>query len=83
VGFSEQRVLLMPFGDLQGIEIGSEVIATGRSADVAVGDELLGRVIDGFGLPLDGAPLELPSPLKWCEGYNYRPGFWICENTGT
>ena len=32
VGFSEQRVLLMPFGDLQGIEIGSEVIATGRSA---------------------------------------------------
>jgi len=61
VGFSEQRVLLMPFGDLQGIEIGSEVIATGRSADVAVGDELLGRVIDGFGLPLDGAPLDQPA----------------------
>jgi flagellum-specific ATP synthase len=61
VGFSEQRVLLMPFGDLQGIEIGSEVIATGRSADVAVGDELLGRVIDGFGLPLDGKPLEQPA----------------------
>jgi flagellum-specific ATP synthase len=61
VGFSEQRVLLMPFGDLQGIEIGSEVIATGRSADVAVGDELLGRVIDGFGLPLDGMPLETPA----------------------
>jgi flagellum-specific ATP synthase len=60
VGFSEQRVLLMPFGDLQGIEIGSEVIATGRTADVAAGPELLGRVIDGFGQPLDGAPLDAP-----------------------
>jgi flagellum-specific ATP synthase len=54
VGFSEQRVLLMPFGDLQGIEIGSEVIATGRTAEVVVGEELLGRVIDGFGQPLEG-----------------------------
>lgn len=66
VGFSEQRVLLMPFGDLQGIEIGSEVIATGRTAEVAVGESLLGRVIDGFGQPLDEAPLVPPadrSPL--------------------
>ncbi|HEV7610174.1 MAG TPA: FliI/YscN family ATPase [Steroidobacteraceae bacterium] len=61
VGFSEQRVLLMPYGDLQGIEIGSEVIATGRSADVGVGDELLGRVIDGFGRPLDETPLAEPA----------------------
>jgi flagellum-specific ATP synthase len=61
VGFSEQRVLLMPYGDLQGIEIGSEVIATGRTADVAVGPDLLGRVIDGFGLPLDDIPLAEPT----------------------
>ncbi len=61
VGFSEQRVLLMPFGDLQGIEIGSEVIATGRTAEVAVGEQLLGRVIDGFGQPLDDAALDLPA----------------------
>jgi len=61
VGFSEQRVLLMPFGDLQGIEIGSEVIATGRTADVGAGEELLGRVIDGFGQALDGEPLETPA----------------------
>ena len=61
VGFSEQRVLLMPYGDLQGIEIGSEVIATGRTADVAVGEQLLGRVIDGFGQPLDEVPLETPA----------------------
>jgi flagellum-specific ATP synthase len=61
VGFSEQRVLLMPFGDLQGIEIGSEVIATGRTADVACGEELLGRVIDAFGQPLDDLPLATPA----------------------
>ena len=61
VGFSEQRVLLMPFGDLQGLEIGSEVIATGRTADVAVGEELLGRVIDGFGQPLDDGAMDVPS----------------------
>ncbi len=61
VGFSEQRVLLMPFGDLEGIEIGSEVIATGRTADVAVGDELLGRVIDGFGQPLDEGSMQTPA----------------------
>jgi flagellum-specific ATP synthase len=61
VGFSDQRVLLMPFGDLQGIEIGSEVIATGRTADVACGEELLGRVIDAFGQPLDDEPLATPA----------------------
>ncbi|MEJ1964224.1 MAG: FliI/YscN family ATPase [Gammaproteobacteria bacterium] len=57
VGFSEGHVLLMPYGDLIGIEAGSEVIATGESASVSVGSHLLGRVIDGFGAPLDGKPL--------------------------
>src|SRR5262249_7799576 len=51
----------MPFGDLQGIEIGSQVIATGRTADVAVGEELLGRVIDAFGQPLDDTALDAPA----------------------
>jgi flagellum-specific ATP synthase len=57
VGFSEGHVLLMPYGDLVGIEAGSEVIATGESASVHTGAHLLGRVIDGFGAPLDGKPL--------------------------
>lgn len=59
VGFSEGRVLLMPYQDLVGIEVGSEVIATGQSANVQAGPHLLGRVIDGFGAPLDGKPLSL------------------------
>jgi flagellum-specific ATP synthase len=57
VGFSEGHLLLMPYGDLVGIEAGSEVIATGEKASIGVGDHLLGRVIDGFGVPLDGRPL--------------------------
>lgn len=57
VGLSEGRVLLMPYEDLIGIEAGSEVIATGETAFAQVGEHLLGRVIDGFGMPLDGKAL--------------------------
>lgn len=57
VGFSDSRVLLMPYADLVGIEVGSEVMATGETAHALAGEHLLGRVIDGFGLPLDGKPL--------------------------
>jgi flagellum-specific ATP synthase len=59
VGFSEGRVLLMPYEDLIGIEAGSEVMATGQTAHALPGRHLLGRVIDGFGMPLDGRPLEV------------------------
>jgi flagellum-specific ATP synthase len=57
VGFADGRVLLMPYADLAGIEAGSEVHATGKSAEAAVGKQLLGRVLDGFGNPLDGRAL--------------------------
>src|SRR5271154_4655621 len=53
VGFRNHHVLLMPLGPLQGIHPGSEVIALGSSLRVPVGDELMGRVIDGLGQPLD------------------------------
>jgi len=58
VGFAEGRVLLMPYGDLFGIESGSEVMATGETAQAVAGPHLLGRVIDGFGAPIDGRPLD-------------------------
>lgn len=56
VGIKNGRVLLMPYSQLKGICIGSEVVATGRCAEVPVGNALLGRVIDAFGQPLDGGP---------------------------
>jgi flagellum-specific ATP synthase len=54
VGMKPGRVILMPYGELRGIGVGNAVCATGRQAGVAVGDALLGRVIDAFGQPLDG-----------------------------
>ena len=54
VGFRNQRVLLMPLGELRGIHPGSEVIALGAALQIGVGDGLKGRVIDGLGTPLDG-----------------------------
>ena len=61
VGLKDGKVLLMPYGELRGIGLGSEVIATGRPVQISIGEELLGRVIDAFGQPLDGKPLP---PLK-------------------
>jgi flagellum-specific ATP synthase len=56
VGFRKGRTLLMPLGDLQGIAPGTVVKASGQPLRVAVGDELLGRVLDGLGTPIDGGP---------------------------
>lgn len=53
VGFGEESLYLMPTGDIHGLEQGARVIPTGRVCEAVVGDHLLGRVIDGAGLPLD------------------------------
>lgn len=54
VGFRDNRVLLMPFGDNEGIAPGDEVTALNRRFSIPVGDELKGRVINGLGEPIDG-----------------------------
>jgi flagellum-specific ATP synthase len=54
VGFRGGRTLLMPLGELGGIGPGTQVTPTGAPFRVAVGPELLGRVIDGLGAPVDG-----------------------------
>jgi flagellum-specific ATP synthase len=54
VGFRGGRTLLMPLGELHGIGPGTMVNPTGAPFRVAVGESLLGRVIDGLGQPLDG-----------------------------
>jgi flagellum-specific ATP synthase len=56
VGFRGSRVLLMPFGDANGISPGSLVIATGRELEVPVGRQMLGRITDALGFPIDGKP---------------------------
>lgn len=54
IGFRDDRVLLMPFGDAQGVSIGTEVRAVGTRRDVPVGEAMLGRVVDALGQPIDG-----------------------------
>ena len=56
VGFRDGRTLLMGLGEMQGIGPGTRVLATGAPFRVAVGPDLLGRVVDGLGHPLDGGP---------------------------
>ncbi|NLW07557.1 MAG: flagellar protein export ATPase FliI [Clostridia bacterium] len=60
VGFREEVTLLMPLGELEGIGPGCRVTATGQGHLVTVGQELLGRVLDGLGQPLDGSRLAGP-----------------------
>jgi flagellum-specific ATP synthase len=62
VGFRDSRTLLMPLGEMHGIGPGNSVTATGSQLRVGVGDELLGRVVDALGTPMDGIEGE-PLPV--------------------
>ncbi|WP_429148196.1 flagellar protein export ATPase FliI [Anaerotaenia torta] len=70
VGFRENRILLMPYGDMTGVGVGSLVENTGSAIKVPVGDELLGKTLDGLGEPMDFTritggkyyPVEAPPP---------------------
>ena len=56
VGFRDGKTLLMPLGQLHGIAPGTLVRASGQPLRVPVGEQLLGRVVDGLGGVLDGGP---------------------------
>jgi ATP synthase in type III secretion protein N len=71
IGIAQDSVLLTPFGDLDGLSAHTEVINLGRAATVLAGPALLGRVLNGFGEPIDGrgaveggvqAPVFAPAP---------------------
>ncbi|MGD8956126.1 MAG: flagellar protein export ATPase FliI [Chromatiaceae bacterium] len=57
VGFAGESLYLMSTGDIRGLEPDARVVPTGRVSEAAVGEELLGRIIDGSGRPLDGKGL--------------------------
>jgi FliI/YscN family ATPase len=56
IGFRNARVLSMPLEETGGLQLGDAVVARREAARVRVGDALLGRVLDGFGDPIDGGP---------------------------
>jgi flagellum-specific ATP synthase len=59
VGFRDGKVLLMAIGELAGIKPGSRVLPAGKTVSVKVGPQLIGRIIDDRGNPIDGK-----GPLK-------------------
>ena len=59
IGFKDRHVLLMPLGEMRGVGLGSKIVLKKSQATVFVGNELLGRVVDGLGRPIDGrGPLD-------------------------
>jgi flagellum-specific ATP synthase len=60
IGMRGGWVTLMPYGAAHGVAPGCEVVATGEIANIGVGPQMLGRVIDAFGHALDGKPDPLP-----------------------
>ncbi len=64
VGFAGESLYLMPTGDIRGLEPDARVVPSGRVSEASVGDELLGRIIDGSGRPLDGKGI-LHTVKRW------------------
>jgi flagellum-specific ATP synthase len=65
VGFNDKTLYLMPFTDPVGVGPGDTVRIMSNSGQVRLGNELLGRVIDGRGMPIDGKPMpNLPDQLS-------------------
>lgn len=54
VGFRDNRVLLMPLGQMPAVRPGDSVVASGHSSRFNVGPGLLGRTVNALGEPLDG-----------------------------
>lgn len=66
VGFKDKRLLLMPFENVEGVGVGCMVENTGHPLEVKVGNELLGHLVDGLGIPSDTSDISFLDDL---EGY--------------
>ena len=83
VGFKEDCVILMPLGELVGVSPGCKVIGKGVPLNVRCSDELLGKILDGLGHPIDGEAIldgenyslsnDPPEPMKRPRITNIMP----------
>src|ERR1043165_1709790 len=65
VGFAGDKLYLMPTGEVPGLAPAARVVPRQRAGSVRVGPGLLGRVIDGNGVPLDGlGPIQGDDRVK-------------------
>lgn len=73
VGFRDKHMLLMPFDNLSGIGPGSLVESTGMPFSIPVGMDLMGRVLDGLGNPIDEkGPIKAETYYK-IDGHSSNP----------
>lgn len=73
VGFRDDTVITMPLGELREISPGSPVMPTGQTFRVQVGEELLGRVLDGLGRPLSDSDKPWPEETRPVEAPPINP----------
>ena len=69
VGFRDDRVLLMPYDNVEGVGLGSWVENTGAPLQVSVSDELLGKTLDGVGEPMNAPQLSEWSGKEYADGH--------------
>ena len=86
VGFANDRVILMCEGSADGLRPGAKVTPLLNSGSLQVGEDLLGRVIDGAGQPLDGLPEPRTSvsvPIRGAPlNPMHRPGIEVPLDVG-
>ena len=73
VGFGDGRLLLMPFGSVQGIAAGFKVKPQSQTQSTAMSRSMLGRVLDGMGQPLDGGPDIVAEEHRSILGQSINP----------
>ncbi len=61
IGFKENSLILMPFGEIQGVLPGSEILHVGKRATIGVSQKMLGRIINALGEPIDS---QGPLPVE-------------------
>jgi ATP synthase in type III secretion protein N len=84
VGFEERETIILPLGELSGVGPDDGVESTGSPLEVRASEALLGRVVNGFGRPLDGKPavsgILVPVDRSPPPALDRRP---VCEPLST
>jgi len=57
VGFAEEKIYLMPIQNIEGLKPGARVVPLNQRMGLRAGEQLLGRIINGLGEPLDDKPI--------------------------
>src|SRR4051812_38211737 len=73
VGFDADDTLLMPLGNLAGVTRGDAIESVSGAARIACSDQLLGRVLNGFGRPIDQKPAMPMHELRRIDGRGVDP----------